>query len=142
MSQDDPDIFELSAGASRDLALAGDEFLVAVLTQEVHNHPGNLAALSDLGHSLTRLGKHAEGLQVDQQLARLAPEDPIAHYNLACSLTLMSRPEEALEELERAFRLGYVDTEHLLGDADLTALRALPPFQDLVRRMTARVRPG
>lgn len=126
---------ELAASQRLELAHLGDEFLVAVLRLETASRPDNLEALADLGHALGRLGRHGEGLEVDQELVRRAPQDCVAHYNLGCTLALLGRPDDALDELERATELGYADGPAMLADADLASLREAPRFRALVRRL-------
>src|SRR5438067_11100706 len=60
-----------------------------------------------MGHLLTLKGRYAEGLQVDKRLVGLRHDDPLAHYNLACSYALLKRNELALKTLRRAVELGY-----------------------------------
>jgi len=126
---------ELAASQRLQLAHLGDEFLVAVLRLETASRPDNLEALADLGHALGRLGRHAEGLEVDRQLVRRAPRDCVAHYNLGCTLALLGRQSEALDELERAAELGYADGPSMQADDDLASLRESPRFQELLRRL-------
>jgi Flp pilus assembly protein TadD len=113
----------------------GEEFLADFLGREVERHPNNVAALADLAHVLTRLGRLEEGLATDRRLVRLEPENPTVHYNLACSLALLQRIDEALESLGAAVALGYDDAEHLLADEDLVALRDDERFVDLARKL-------
>jgi len=113
----------------------GLEFLVDFLQGVVSRHPDNLATLSELAQLLTELGRHEEGLVVDERLVRALPESSIVRYNLACSLALMGRPLEALDALERATSLGYDDPEHLVADEDLVCLRKELRFQRLVKRL-------
>jgi tetratricopeptide (TPR) repeat protein len=127
----------LSERARTRLARTGLEFLAELLGTEVRRHPDNLEALAELGHALTRLGRVAEGLEVDRRLVRLAPGNSTVHYNLACSLALLERPEESLDALERAIELGYDDAEHLLADDDLAVLRDEERFRSLVQRLRA-----
>lgn len=117
------------------LDAVGREFLADILTRETERHPDNVAALADLAHVLTRLGRLEEGLLVDRRLVRLDPENPTAHYNLACSLALLGRAQEALDALYRAADNGYDDLEHLLEDPDLVGLRDEPRFRALSRRL-------
>lgn len=131
------DALTLSPDSRAALARIGDEFLANVLRVEVSIHPQNLEAWADLGHILTRLERFEEGLAIDRQLVERMPEDATAHYNLACSLALCGRPEEALAALEAAFTLGYRDVEHLLQDADLATLRGRSGFERLIGRMRA-----
>jgi tetratricopeptide (TPR) repeat protein len=127
--------FELEPRTLERLEQSGQEFLAEFFSREAARHPENLDALAELAHVLTRLGRLEEGLAVDEELARLAPENPTVHYNLACSLALLREPERALEALERAVGLGYDDLPHLLDDADLASLRKEPRFRELVTRL-------
>lgn len=130
------DPFPVSAPLRERLETAGSEFLVDFFEREVARHPDNLHAWFELGNWLTRLGRFEAGLEVDRKLTTLVPTDPTVHYNLACSLALLSRSEEALAALERSIDLGYDDPEHLLADEDLSSLRGLPRFEALVARLT------
>src|SRR5262249_2290169 len=47
------------------------------------------------GNNLTLKGRYAEGMQIDKRLVQLRPNDPLAHYNLACSYALLKRPDQA-----------------------------------------------
>lgn len=116
----------------------GNEFLARFLEVDLARHPDNLDALAELGHAYTRLGRLEEGLAVDERLVRLTPENPAAHYNMACSLALLERPVEALDALERAVERGYDDAPFLLADDDLASLRAQARFRALVARLEAR----
>lgn len=80
-------------------------------------------ALKLLGDDYTRRGRIAEGLGVDEQLARLCPEDASVFYNLACSLALSERFDEAFTALDRAVALGYDDFKWLAKDPDMAKLR-------------------
>ena len=129
------DPLRLADPARERLDRAGQEFLVGFLDSAVRRDPSNLTALAELGHAYTRLGRHREGLDVDRQLVRLDPGNPVVHYNLACSLALLGNPDEALDALVCSVELGYGDVEHLLLDEDLTELREERRFVDLVRRL-------
>ena len=124
--------FSPTSGLRRRAERLGDEFLAEVLGHALTRRPDDVHVLSDLGHVLTRLGRLEEGLGIDRRLGELLPEDPTVHYNLACSLALLERADEALDALERSVDLGYRDVQHLLQDEDLASLRELPRFQALV----------
>ena len=119
------------------LERVGDEFLADILARAATRHPDNVGALTDLAAILTRLGRLEEGLAVDERLVRLVPGDPTVHYTLGCSLALLGRRQAALDALEHAFVLGYRDTEQLLADDDLRALRDEPRYLKLVERLQA-----
>lgn len=105
-----------------------EQFEVEFLEAVVGRDPCEESSLALLGHIYTRQGEYAKGLEIDLRLARLRPDDPIAHYNLACSLSLVNRVDEALDALEQAVELGYRDLPHLLQDEDLANLRSDPRF--------------
>jgi tetratricopeptide (TPR) repeat protein len=94
--------------------------------------------LMALGNAYTRRGRYREGLDVDRRLVALRPKDPIAHYNLACSLSLLGQLDAALGALERAIHLGYGDFEFILKDPDLENLRQDPRFQQIILQYLRR----
>ena len=118
-----------------DLDRLGLEFLADILAVERARHPANLEAPAELGHVYTRLGRYAQGLEVDRALAQRCPLNPTAHYNVACSLALLGRTSEALDSLEQAAELGYDDPEQMRADDDLESLRGEHRFRELVKRL-------
>jgi hypothetical protein len=71
-------------------------------------------------------------LEIDQRLVALLPNDFLARYNLACSLALAGRPDEAIDSLSSAILLGSADLAHLEVDPDLDSLRERPDFRALL----------
>lgn len=110
----------------------GSEFLASIYSEELRRRPGNMEALSELGHVYTRLGRYEEGLEIDARLAALAPEDPTVRYNLACSQALCGRSADALDSLRVAVTLGYDDVEFMATDEDLRGLREDPGFKAIL----------
>src|SRR5262245_50306741 len=100
--------------------------------------PDYVDVLRVLGHLMTLKGRYAEGLQVDRRLVALRPNDPLAHYNLACSYALLRRTEPALKTLRRAVELGYHDFRYMREDRDLDAVRHDPRFRQLLREYENR----
>lgn len=127
--------FPLIRSTQERLGRHGQEFLAEFLGRATRRHPDNVAALAELAHVLTRLGRTEEGLEADLKLLELAPDNPTVHYNLACSLSLLGRKDEALDALERSVSLGYDDAAHLVADGDLAALHDEERFRALVRRI-------
>jgi len=91
--------------------------------------PDFVNVLVSLGDAYTRKGFYQEGLAVDRKLSRLRPDDPIIHYNLACSLALVGEPRAALEQLKKAVLLGYDELPYILKDPDLESVRGLAEFK-------------
>lgn len=103
----------------------------------VRRDPEYVEALQILGDDYTKRGKLEEGLKVDEQLARLRPQDPTVLYNLACSHSLTGQVEEALAALQRAIAAGYDDFKWMSQDPDLNALRQHPLFEQLRAKLKA-----
>jgi len=109
----------------------------------VRRDPGYVDALQLLGDHYTQRGRYAEGLKVDERLARLRPDDALVFYNLACSYSLTEQFDRAALTLEKALRLGYRDFNWLAKDPDLQKLRQQPVYRDIqdkIRRMKVKVR--
>lgn len=107
------------------------DFCLAVLRKR----PYQFETLQAAANSLTALGYYEDGLLYDQRLEELRPTDPLIVYNLACSLSLVGRIDEAFERLEAAITLGYRDKGHLTDDPDLSNLRSHPRFPELLTRV-------
>jgi len=100
-------------------------------------------ALQILGDHYTQRGRITEGLQVDERLARLEPQNPLVFYNLACSYSLAEEFDRAAAALEKAMQLGYRDFDWLARDPDLKKLRAHTIFDELkvkIRRLKSKPR--
>jgi predicted esterase len=76
----------------------------------------------------------------------LFPEQPVVHYNLACTYSLAEKPDEAVTFLRQAYERGFVDLSHVGRDTDLDAVRRTPQFRalltDLEQRTLASVGPA
>jgi Flp pilus assembly protein TadD len=94
--------------------------------------PKDVQVASILAHIYTKAGRIDSGLKMDRKLVRLDPEDPTAHYNLACSLSLKGRSAEAVKVLREAIALGYKDFHWMQHDPDLADLADYPGFLRLL----------
>ena len=112
----------------------GDEFRVRILEAALKGNPDNFDVLFELGNAYTTSGRYEEGLAIDRRLIRLRPDNPIVHYNLACSLSLLGEIDESLEELEASFKLGYREYNYVISDSDLQNLRKDGRFAELIER--------
>ena len=106
-------------------------FFESILRRE----PNFVDVIALLGGLYTKTGRIADGLRMDRKLVRLCPDDATAHYNLACSLTLLGKPKEALQTLDHAISIGYDDLEWMSNDPDLKKLQPLPQFQQLLAQL-------
>ncbi len=104
------------------------DFEISFLEGVLRHRPNYIDALAPLAEAYTRCGLFEKGLEIDKRLAFLCKDDPIVHYNLACSYVLSGYTAKALAALKRAVRLGFTDLGHLQKDPDLKPLRDYPPF--------------
>ncbi len=100
--------------------------------------PDFVEALSALGDLYTRKGQHEKGLEIDERLFRIRPEDPIVLYNLACSYSLLSDTDRALRTIQQAVDCGYDDFHHLEQDSDLDNLRHDRRFLEYFSRIKSQ----
>jgi len=104
------------------------EFLQAV----ARRLPEDTDVMRVLGDLYTRTGAYADGLRVDERLSRLCAEDPVVWYNLACSLALSNRSDDAFDALNRAVELGYNDYDGMKKDPDLASLHGDARFESIL----------
>ena len=114
------------------------DFELEFFGRVLDRHPDYVDVLRVQGNNLTLKGRYAEGMQIDKRLVQLRPNDPLAHYNLACSFALLKRPEQALKTLRRAVELGYRDFRYMREDRDLDSIRHDPRFRQLLREYENR----
>jgi len=105
------------------------EFFSGILVRR----PDYIDVLRVMGNNLTLKGRFAQGLQIDKRLVQLRANDPLAHYNLACSYALLKRPDQCLKSLRRAVELGYRDFRYMREDHDLDSIRHDQRFRQLMR---------
>ena len=108
----------------------------------VRRDPDYADALQLLGDHYTQRGRYAEGLKMDERLARLQPGDALVFYNLACSYSLTEQFDRAALTLEKALGLGYRDFNWLAKDPDLKKFRQQPAYDEIkarIRRMKIKI---
>ena len=127
--------FQIPAELGKRLAVTGREFLADLLGTEVQRRPENQRALTMLSQCLAQLDRRLEGLEVDQNLAALEPQNPIVQYNLACSQALNQNGPAAIASLQNAISLGFADASFIANDPDLESLHPLNTFQNLVTQL-------
>jgi tetratricopeptide (TPR) repeat protein len=127
----------------RDERFAADpqELEIAFLEKIVAQDPIHEDALRILAQLYTSSGMFEKGLEIDRRLVKLRPDDPVAAYNLACSLSLLGQIEAACEELRRAFDLGFRPLSQIESDPDLANLRESAQYKAFISEVRRR-RPG
>jgi len=95
----------------------------------VERDPKFVEAWKVLSEDYARRSKFHECLKADELLARMTPDDPSVHYNLACSYSLARQIEQSMGALSKAIAKGFSDFKWLLKDPDLGNLRKDPAFK-------------
>lgn len=98
-------------------------------------------ALMALGDLYTKKGYYQKGLDIDQRLAALRPQDSLVLYNLACSYSLMERVEDAFKTMKRAVACGYNDFDYMLQDQDLARLWMDERFRTFIAKVRGQPLP-
>lgn len=94
----------------------------------------SVEVLRVLAELVSKKGLVRRAVEIDRRLVERLPKDFLARYNLACSLALAGRPEDAINSLSKAILLGYDDLAHIDVDPDLDSLRERPDFRALLGR--------
>lgn len=68
------------------------------------------------------------------------PSSDLDWYNYSCALSLHGDTMKVLEALSNAVKAGYRDSSWAANDTDLTILRGLPDFKNLLTDMSSRKR--
>jgi tetratricopeptide (TPR) repeat protein len=121
--------------------LRGLDVEIAFMEGLVKRDSSHEEALLILAEDYTRRQRFAEGLRIDERLSQLRPQDPMVHYNLACSLSLTGQIELAVDTLKKAVNLGFADFAAMAKDADLKNIREHPEYKKLrakARRLSVR----
>ena len=113
-------------------------FEISFCENLLRENPDYVDVLILLGDAYTKRGRHKEGLKIDQRLAKLKPDGPVVHYNLACSYSLLKMSDLCLEALEKAIHLGYDDFAFIEEDPDLEFIREDPRYRELLSRRTKK----
>jgi tetratricopeptide (TPR) repeat protein len=111
------------------------KFKISFFEGIVKERPNYVDALIPLAEAYTKSGEYEKGLEIDERLAKLKPNDPVVHYNLACSYSLLKKKLLALNALKKAIKLGYRDWQYMERDRDLSFLRDTPEYKKLVAEL-------
>lgn len=110
------------------------DFEISFFEKLVEASPDYVDALIPLGDAYTKRGLYEKGLKVDLKLSDFKPLDPVVHYNLACSYSLLGKIDPAIKTLDKAIKLGYTDFKFMNKDPDLENVRKDTRYSELLRQ--------
>jgi len=92
----------------------------------------NEAAAFDL-----QRGNYRQAISNLEIMARIRPENPQVHFQLARSFALAGDRKGALRSLEKAIEKGFADLSALQGSPDFESLKQDPQFQKLLQKLAS-----
>ena len=103
--------------------------------------PTNGSALAGGANCLTVLGEEDRASEWIERALLLDPDNLNMRYNLACTLALTGRSDDAVDALEPFFEAITSSTRiwHLDADADLDPIRDHPRFQKMLASVKQRL---
>ena len=116
------------------------DFEIQLYENVLKDSPDFVEAMMALADLYTKKGLIREGLQLDEKLSRLRPDNPMIFYNLACSYSLLNNQPAALNAVKKAIELGYDDFDYLYQDADLANLLTDKEFQQYLNDIQKKKR--
>jgi tetratricopeptide (TPR) repeat protein len=96
--------------------------------------PQSTGALSRLGDVYLKMKKLDMARRYYREAIEMGGSKAHLEYGLACVESLSGHPQEALERLEAALKMGYNDFQNITNDAALDNLRGLVDFQYLMHK--------
>jgi choline-sulfatase len=105
-------------------------------TKVIQLTPSDVRAIIQAGNCARRLGRNSEADALFHRAELLRPQGWIPTYNRACLMAIAGKPEDALTTLIALTARHPVPLALVERDQDLAAVRLLPRFAELKRRLT------
>lgn len=86
------------------------------------------------GHMDIIAKEYEKALQAFLKVLAIDPIDSEVMYDVACMYSLLDKKEESLNWLEKSILSGYDDFQHMEQDSDLTNVRDLPRYKEIMKR--------
>lgn len=128
------------AGRARAAFRSGDHARAADLYRSVcAGNPHVAIHWEALGHSLLRTGRYAGADSSFQRCIGMGYRISAMYYNIACSRSLATDVDGALDALANAYRAGFLDDHLVAADTDLDLIRKDPRFDAIVGKADPRI---
>ncbi len=96
--------------------------------------PHNAYALNGLGTVAMASGNPSRSQQYFERMLKLAPYSAAAHYNLACTHSVLGQNTQALKEIQQAIAINPQLKSKALDDGDLVGIRMDPRFDQALAK--------
>ena len=97
--------------------------------------PTSIDLLMGMAWCYKRIGMVEQAIAATEQAYRVAPQEPILIYNLACYYALNGEKSQALSRLGRALRMDSSLRKLVADESDFDVLRDDPDFQLIINVM-------
>jgi TolB-like protein/Flp pilus assembly protein TadD len=98
-------------------------------------HPDDARALYLGAADLAALGEREKSLDWAARALAIDPDDTGVLYNIGCAYARLGEVDRAIDCIVKAVENGFGHREWIEQDGDLDALRGLPRFQQLLKRL-------
>lgn len=115
-----------------------DGYELYFLETLIKKYPDFYEAYFPLADLYTRSGHYKKGLALDLKLSKIYPDDESVWYNLACSLSLCKKIDDALDALEKSVKLGWNDVQFMISDPDLDNIKLSYRYTALINYLSAK----
>lgn len=114
---------------------------IGFLEGVVRRDPRYVEALQFLSDCYLLRGSYQLGLQVDEVLIHLQPQDPQQFFNLACSYSMTGQMKAAVDALSLAIDYGYNDWKWIARESSLEGFRQSPFYAEVLAKIQAILTP-
>ncbi len=108
---------------------------IGLIERALETNPHDARARYMGAANLATLGQRDKAIEWANRALQASDDEPMIYYNAACTFSELGETARAIELLERAVELGWGDRAWMENDSDLAALRKLPGFQAILRRL-------
>ncbi len=105
-----------------------------VVEKHIQMHPDDARALLFGASQQVQAGNLDKSREWTRRALKIAPDDPVTHYNAACNYSLVGDIETAIDCLEKAITSGMAERDWFEHDSDLDPLRSHPRFLELRKK--------
>ena len=118
-----------------DLRVGGSVAVDGACLTAVELHPDDARALYLGAADLAALGEREKSLDWAARALAIDPDDTGVLYNIGCAYARLGEVDRAIDCIVKAVENGFGHREWIEQDGDLDALRGLPRFQQLLKRL-------
>ena len=118
-----------------DEARAVNRRVIRLINDRLQLNPDDVRACILAANAHSKLHETEPALEFARRSLELDPDDAMILYNVACTYSMLGKPDDALSCLERAIDGGFGHREWIEHDSDFDSIRDTPRFQAILRVM-------